>query len=206
VGERTFGSADLAVLALFAGDEPVRYARDRLTASGLDLTLENAAKQLPPGFEGQVVLASQAMTFGVAYGLGWPVSASTRVTSPFGSRIDPVTGRQHVHTGVDLGVPEGTAVHAVAAGVVRRAGEDAVCGRLVVLDHGHGVTTAYCHNSEVKVSAGQTLAAGDVIAWSGNTGRSTGPHLHYQLALLDHPVDPFSFHARPSTTPSGGSL
>ena len=103
-----------------------------------------------------------------------------------------------MHTGVDLSVPTGTAVSAVSAAVVRRASEDAVNGRVLVLDHGRGVTTAYCHNSELLVRPGQRVVRGETLSRSGNTGRSTGPHLHYQLELGAQPVDPLRFRARAS--------
>ncbi|MFP2934140.1 M23 family metallopeptidase, partial [Pyxidicoccus sp. 3LG] len=127
--------------------------------------------------------------------LAWPVHEGARVTSPFGERIHPVLGTRKMHTGVDLGVPTGTAVVAVAEGVVRRASEDAVNGRVLVLDHGRGVTTAYCHNSELVVAVGQRVERGQLVARSGNTGRSTGPHLHYQLELAARPMDPLKFRS-----------
>jgi len=87
-----------------------------------------------------------------------------------------------------------------AGGVVRRASEDDLNGRVLIIDHGRGVTTAYCHNSELDVHVGQVLERGQVISHSGNTGRSTGPHLHYQLELGHAPVDPLLFHARSPST------
>ena len=71
-------------------------------------------------------------------------------------------------------------------------------GRLLILDHGHGVSTAYCHNEKLLVREGEKVHRGQVIALSGATGRVTGPHLHYQLELLGHPVDPLAFRPRPA--------
>ncbi len=130
---------------------------------------------------------------GATYGLMWPVPESTRISSPFGYRTHPTLGTRKLHTGVDLAVPEGTKVHATAEGVVRRASEDQVNGRVVIIDHGRGVSTAYCHNSVLQVSVGQRVRAGEVVALSGSTGRSTGPHLHYQLALGGKPSDPLAW-------------
>ena len=130
---------------------------------------------------------------GTAYGLSWPVAPGTRVSSPFGWRNHPTLGYGKMHTGVDLSVPEGTPVKVVADGIVRRASEDAVNGKVVIVEHGHGVATAYCHNSRLLVVTGQKVTAGDVIADSGTTGRSTGPHVHYQLELGHKPMDPFAF-------------
>jgi len=185
-----------AVLALFAGPELARYAVARAQAEGRVPTLEVLSRQLPPGSAPFFSAASQALMFGTAYALSWPVSPSTRVTSAFGYRTHPTLKTQQLHTGVDLSVPEGTPVKVVADGVVKRASEDAVNGRVIIIDHGRGVTTAYCHNSRLLVTMGQVVSAGQIISESGNTGRSTGPHLHYQVELGRRPVDPFVFRGR----------
>ncbi|GHG92985.1 peptidoglycan DD-metalloendopeptidase family protein [Comamonas sp. JC664] len=188
-----FPGEEARLTALFAGRVPARYALERMQAEGGTPTLERLASQLPPGFEGASVGAAQALALATAFGLAWPVHERARVTSPFGERFHPVLGRRKLHTGVDLGVPVGTSVVAVADGVVRRASEDAVNGRVLVVDHGRGVTTAYCHNSELLVKVGEGVARGQRVALSGNTGRSTGPHLHYQLELAARPMDPLKF-------------
>lgn len=195
-----FVSDEGAVLALFAGPHLARYAVARAHAEGGQPTLEGLARQLPPGSTPLFEAASQALMFGRAWALAWPVSPTTRVSSGFGYRRHPTLLTQHLHTGVDLSVPEGTEVRAVADGVVKRASEDAVNGRVIILDHGRGVTTAYCHNSRLRVTTGQRVAAGQVISESGNTGRSTGPHLHYQLELGRRPIDPFVFKGRRSVS------
>lgn len=187
------GSEDAAVLAFFAGYDTARFATERTRAEGYPLTLERLAMRLPPDGVEALDATSQALLLSTAYRLSWPVPASTRVTSPFGWRNHPILGRQQLHTGVDLSVPEGSDVHATADGTITRVSEDALNGRLVIIDHGRGVTTAYCHNSMFKVTLGQHVKEGDVVALSGNTGRSTGPHVHYQLELAHRPVDPFLF-------------
>lgn len=210
------GSEDAAVLAAFAGFDLASYAAKRARAEGRPLTLETLAQQLPPTEVKALTSASSALMLGTAYGLSWPVAPGTRVSSPFGWRTHPTLGRGQLHTGVDLAVPEGTEVKVTADGVVRRASEDAVNGKVVIVDHGRGVTTAYCHNSNLRVRTGQPVKAGDVIADSGTTGRSTGPHLHYQLELAHTPMDPFAFRgsrplvaevpARPAAPkPEGGT-
>ncbi|WP_141329858.1 M23 family metallopeptidase [Myxococcus sp. AB025B] len=190
-----FPQEEARLAALFVGRVPARYAVERVAAEGSAPTLEALNRQLPPGFEGASVGAAQALALSTTFGLGWPVYESARVTSPFGERHHPVLGTRKLHTGVDLGVPVGTEVSAVAEAVVRRASEDAVNGRVLVLDHGRGVTTAYCHNSELLVRVGEKVTRGQLIARSGNTGRSTGPHLHYQLELASRPMDPLKFRA-----------
>lgn len=187
------GSEDAAVLAVFAGYDVASYATERASSEGRDLRLETLAANLPPGSAKAIDAASTALMLGTAYGLSWPVAPGTRVSSPFGWRQHPILGRGQFHSGVDLAVPEGTTVKAVADGTVRRASEDAVNGRVVIIEHGRGVSTAYCHNSELLVRTGQQVKAGDTIAYSGTTGRSTGPHVHYQLELGHKPMDPFAF-------------
>ncbi len=189
-----------AVLALFAGPELARYAVARAQAEGRAPTLEVLSRQLPPGSTAFFEAASQSLMFGTAYALSWPVAPMTRVSSPFGYRTHPTLRTQQLHTGVDLSVPEGTHVKVVADGVVKRASEDAVNGRVVIIDHGRGVTTAYCHNSRLLVTTGEKVTAGQVISESGNTGRSTGPHLHYQVELGRRPVDPFVFRGRKASS------
>jgi murein DD-endopeptidase MepM/ murein hydrolase activator NlpD len=191
-----FPQDEARLTAVFAGRVPARYAVERVVAEGGTPSLERLARQLPPGFEDATGAAAQALALATAFGLAWPVPEHTPVSSPFGYRLHPVLGTRKLHTGVDLSVREGTEVHAVADGTVRRASEDGVNGRVLIIDHGRGVTTAYCHNSELLVRPGQRVARGEPIARSGNTGRSTGPHLHYQLELSAQPVDPFRFRPR----------
>lgn len=133
------------------------------------------------------------LALATALDLRWPVEGKPRVTSPFGWRRHPVLGTQRLHEGLDIGVPEGTPVFAAAPGKVSRAREDGVSGLHVILDHGHGVTTAYCHGSALDVSAGASVQSGGRLLASGNTGRSTGPHLHFGLRMGGRPVDPRPF-------------
>jgi murein DD-endopeptidase len=193
---RDFPDEDSRLAALFAGPVPTRYALARLAAEGDAPSLARIARQLPPGFEEATGAAAQTLALSTAFGLAWPVPEHTRISSPFGYRTHPVLGTRKLHTGVDLAVREGSEVLAVADGVVLRASEDGVNGRVLIVDHGRGVTTAYCHNSELLVAVRQRVRRGELIARSGSTGRSTGPHLHYQLALSSQPVDPLRFRPR----------
>ena len=115
------------------------------------------------------------------------------MTSPFGSREDPFLERMAFHPGVDLRAARGTAVHATGAGRVTHAGPDAGYGNMVEIDHGDGVSSRYGHLSRVLVNVGEQVATGEVIGETGSTGRSTGPHLHYEVRLDGHPVDPERF-------------
>lgn len=120
-----------------------------------------------------------------ASGLIWPVSGP--VTSPFGERW----GR--MHDGIDIGVPEGTPIHAAAAGRVIYCGWEEGYGNFTVIDHGGGIATAYAHQSQIAVSCGQDVAQGQVIGYSGNTGHSTGPHLHFEVRVNGSAVDPMGY-------------
>ena len=195
------GSPDAAALALFCGEETARYA---LEHAGAQPRLIDFARALPPS-RGCVSQAAQATMLGGAYALAWPMPESVRITSPFGMREHPVLGGRRLHAGVDLGAARGTAVRAAADGTVRRASSDGVNGRILVLDHGGGVVTLYCHNDELLVGDGERVRRGQIIARSGNTGRSTGPHLHYQLDLAGEPVDPLRFRAQHPKTAAGAS-
>jgi murein DD-endopeptidase MepM/ murein hydrolase activator NlpD len=117
--------------------------------------------------------------------LSWPVSGP--VTSGFGIRW----GR--MHEGIDIAVGQGTPVHAAGAGTVIYAGWMEGYGNLVVIDHGNGLSTAYGHNSALASSVGQALSAGQVIAYSGSTGHSTGPHVHFEVRVNGSAVDPLGY-------------
>lgn len=198
----SYGGVDGAVLALFAGEAAARFAHDRALAAGGDTDLDALARALPPGYGHAVERAREVLALGLAWDLRWPVAEDTRVSSPFGWRVHPTLGTRRFHTGVDLAVPVGSEVRAAASGVVRRASEDAVNGKVLVLDHGRGVTTAYCHNDALAVRVGDRVTEGQVVARSGNTGRSTGPHLHYQLELRGEPVDPLAIRRRATSPPT----
>ncbi|MBJ6723086.1 M23 family metallopeptidase [Geomesophilobacter sediminis] len=103
------------------------------------------------------------------------------ITSGYGWRHDPIDGGIRHHSGVDIAVPSGTPVKAIAGGKVVFSGARGGYGNLVVIDHGDGTQSLYGHNSELNVHVGEKVAAGEVVALSGSTGRSTGPHLHFEL-------------------------
>ena len=114
-----------------------------------------------------------------------------RVTSEFGSRIDPISHRLKNHTGMDMTVPTGTPIRAALPGTVTVSKYNAGgYGYYVMIDHGSGLATLYGHCSSLLVQAGQTVEAGDIIALSGSTGRSTGPHLHFEVRVHGERTDP----------------
>lgn len=118
----------------------------------------------------------------------WPVRGW--VTSPFGSRISPITGKIQFHEGMDIAAQIGTPVFATADGVVIKAGSEASYGDMVELSHGYGLKTIFGHNSRLNVKPGQHVKRGDIIAYVGDTGSSTGPHLHYEVRVNGLPVNP----------------
>ena len=122
--------------------------------------------------------------------LRMPLSGDPSVTSPFGYRADPFLGRPALHPGVDLAESFGAEIHAAAAGRVVHAGPAGGYGNMVEIDHGNGLVTRYAHMSETLVEEGQEVDKGAILGRLGSTGRSTGPHLHYEVRVDGEPVDP----------------
>ena len=121
----------------------------------------------------------------------WPVNGV--VTSPYGYRTHPIFGTTIYHSGIDIGVDYGTPVHAADGGVVVEAGWISGYGYAVIIDHGNGLSTLYGHNQELAVSEGQSVSQGQVIAYAGSTGNSTGPHVHFEVRANGDPVDPSAY-------------
>jgi murein DD-endopeptidase MepM/ murein hydrolase activator NlpD len=121
----------------------------------------------------------------------WPVNG--RLGGYFGKRTDPLNGMGAFHTGVDIPAAMGTGVRAAGDGVVIRAERSGGYGRLVVIDHGGGITTYYGHMSKMEVVAGQEVRRGQIIGAVGNSGRVTGTHLHYEVRQGGSPVNPYIF-------------
>jgi murein DD-endopeptidase MepM/ murein hydrolase activator NlpD len=115
-----------------------------------------------------------------------------RVTSPFGWRPDPFNGRVKFHAGLDIRSAYGSDVRAAGSGTVAFAGEQSGYGLTVVIDHGDGLQTRYAHLSSLAVHEGDTVESGEVVARSGNSGRSTGPHLHFEVRKDGRAIDPAS--------------
>jgi murein DD-endopeptidase MepM/ murein hydrolase activator NlpD len=118
----------------------------------------------------------------------WPVLGM--MTGSFGERLDPFSGEGAFHTGVDISAPYGADVHATADGIVESADNRSGYGRVVIVDHGFGVTTWYGHLSGFKSSPGAHVKRGDVIGRVGVSGRSSGPHVHYEVRMYGAPVNP----------------
>lgn len=117
-----------------------------------------------------------------------------RVASGFGYRIDPIYKTVKRHAGLDFSAPQGTPIYATADGVVRLAGNTGNgYGNHVIINHGYGYETLYGHQYRIKVKVGQRVKRGELIGWVGSTGKSTGPHVHYEVRKNKHPMDPVYF-------------
>ncbi len=115
------------------------------------------------------------------------------ISSGFGRRRDPFTGRMSRHEGVDFSARKGSKVYATADGIVRKAGYERGYGYTIEIDHGNGIITRYAHNAKLLVRRGQKVKRGDVIAYVGSSGRSTAPHLHYEVRVNGVPRNPLKF-------------
>ena len=173
------------------GDEEFRQlfaswqSMDRRGASTTNLVssaMPNRTAGVIPGFAPQTVSIPSLI----------PVDG-VKLTSDFGMRWHPVLGGRHQHKGVDLGAPIGTPIHAAADGMVSRADWFSSYGLYVSLEHGGNIETRYGHMSRLAVAAGQMVHKGDVIGYVGTTGRSTGPHLHYEVRIAGEAVNPIPY-------------
>ncbi|CAM4304394.1 murein hydrolase activator EnvC [Paenibacillus alkaliterrae] len=127
--------------------------------------------------------------------LGMPIKSSYRLTSNFGTRIHPISGKRHTHTGIDFAAPQGTSIYAAEDGIVIVAQTMSGYGNTVIIDHGNGLWTLYAHirNGGIKVDKGDSVKKGGKIAEVGSTGNSTGPHLHFEVRKNEVPINPSSY-------------
>lgn len=121
----------------------------------------------------------------------WPTEGW--VTSEFGYRRSPFTDRREMHKGLDIAGPVGTPIYSTANGRVLSSGRDGAYGLTVTVDHGAGIVTLYAHMQRLVVESGQEVSRGELLGYMGNTGRTTGPHLHYEVRLNGIPVDPLRY-------------
>lgn len=158
------------------------------------LETEQRLRQTESSFEKlethYLALTERALTR--AYPQGYPVKNGW-ISSKFGVRADPFNGQMAIHNGVDFAGKEGSAIVAVAPGVVIRAGSYSGYGQLVELDHGNNYVTRYGHNRQLLVRPGQRVSKGQVLAEMGSSGRSTGPHLHFEVLYGGRFMDPMQF-------------
>jgi murein DD-endopeptidase MepM/ murein hydrolase activator NlpD len=139
---------------------------------------------LSPSFAGDWTVLADAPSL-------WPLEG--RIGSSFGQRQDPINGEGAFHSGIDIDAPTGSPVRAAADGNVTDASMNAGYGREIIIDHGHDVMTIYGHLSAMAVVAGQHVIRGQVIGYVGQSGRATGPHLHYEVRVHKVPVNPYKY-------------
>jgi murein DD-endopeptidase MepM/ murein hydrolase activator NlpD len=200
-----------------AGLEPGEFNFNVPPALGGPLmTSQDDARELIPALEGELFALSTALddrevqldilseliqseqVKSDATPAGRPI-LSGWLSSRYGSRIDPFSGKKAWHEGIDFAGREGAQIVAVASGVVSWSGERAGYGKMVEVAHGDGVITRYAHNQENRVKVGDMVRRGDVVALMGNSGRSTGPHVHFEVHKNGRPVDPASYlHRTPN--------
>ncbi len=155
--------------------------RNEAISGRISRAVENG---LAPGFVGDWTTLADAPDL-------WPVMG--RVGSSFGEREDPINGEGAFHPGIDIDAPSGTPVRATADGDVAAAGWERGYGREITLNHGHEISTLYGHLSSIAVIPGQHVVEGQIIGYVGDSGRSTGPHLHYEVRVHNVPVNPHKY-------------
>lgn len=173
-----------------AKQELIKIQSDRIKLEKALEELEATSKEIEDAIKKD---QQQSVVRGVL-GTGkmlWP--ARGRITSKFGWRYHPVIKKKKYHNGLDIAVPSGTPVLAADSGVVLVSGWRGGYGNFVALDHGNGISTCYGHNSKLLVKAGEKVIKGQTIAYSGNTGLSTGPHLHFEVRINGAPVNPIPY-------------
>jgi murein DD-endopeptidase MepM/ murein hydrolase activator NlpD len=147
--------------------------------------LEDKLAAVRKGVEGRQALAAALPRL-------WPLTSGW-LSSSFGARRDPLTGEADYHTGVDISASRGSPVFATADGVIQSADFNGNYGKCVEVGHGYGITTRYGHLATYTVTVGQRVKRGDVIGYVGSTGRTTGPHLHYEILMNRRPFNPLRF-------------
>lgn len=163
-------------------DESVDELQQQINALLVDIELRRQSQEDVRNLLNDQVSLSRATP------KGWPTKGW--ITSYFGKRKSPFSGRRVMHEGLDIAANTGTPVVATADGVITKVGYEPGYGKVVTIDHGYGYRTIFGHNSKILVKSGQRIRRGDRIALVGNTGRSTGPHVHYELRLNGVPIDP----------------
>lgn len=182
--------AEAAERRAYTADLKRRISRQRMLWEQALAELEQNSREVEALLRRLQSLGISKQPFGrpFAGGLIRPVSGG--VISGFGYRLHPIFRARKMHTGVDLRARYDTPIHAAAAGVVVHSGRWGGYGNCVIIDHGSGVATLYAHCSSLGVSAGREVKQGQVIAWVGSTGLSTGPHLHFEVRHNGRPVNP----------------
>lgn len=183
---------DTLLAELEAGGESVGYGGPMLPVVPDDLP-DGVAWAEAVEVVGWADRAAALRDLANALPIGQPVRDDFRLSSNFGYRRDPFTRRSSRHTGLDMAAPTGTPIYVTAPGTVIDAGRRGAYGYMVEVEHAFGLTTRYAHLSVISVAAGQQVGYGDQVGLMGSTGRSSGPHLHYEVRVRDEPRNPIGF-------------
>ena len=183
-----------------AADIISRLNRDTEEAKQMQAAYEKAEKEFEDRLNHIIEELEKQAAAGLADGpYVWPcLETRNRLSSYFGDRPDPFTGKPSYHNGIDIPSASGEPIFASNNGVVVEAGNHLTYGFYILLSHGDGITTLYAHNSELEVVVGQVVKKGEVIAKAGSTGKSTGPHCHFEMRIGGKRVDPLE-----TTNPHG---
>lgn len=192
---RAVATAATPVLANSSPDSSAGW-NQQAYAKSLDAFTELRAEAMTGRIDSQFGFRARAF---IPYAVGapgstpslWPVIG--RLTSSFGERLDPFNGEGAFHAGLDIAAPYGTPIRAPADGIIVKAGPANGYGREMIIDHGGGITTLYGHLSAFAVVPGQSVKQGQIIGYVGSAGRSTGPHLHYEVLINNMPVNPHKY-------------
>lgn len=205
--DEKLSQADALVDEIAAKEDEYQHAIKELEAAAAEVDKLVAAKQA----EYERLISSGKITIDAGSGFMWPLSGYTTLSSLFGPRIHPVTGKPGNHTGIDIPAPKGTSILASRGGVVitskMGSGSDWSYGNYVVISHGDGTSTLYAHMNSRAVKEGDVVKQGQTIGYVGTTGRSTGYHLHFEVRKNGTRVDPVDYF--PSMTlyvRSGGQV
>lgn len=160
----------------------------------LQAKIEEYEKELKQVEEEILLLTTANLGNGYEGGImAWPVPGYTRITSEFAMRLHPILHVYKLHTGIDIGAPLGANFVAASDGVVIKAGLNGAYGKMVIIDHGGGITTLYAHGSEILVTVGQQVKRGEPVLKVGSTGYSTGPHAHFEVRVNGEYVQPLDY-------------
>ncbi len=187
-------SVDMSARELF---DSAKGATQDVMSSVIQPTEEPSTTEEIPDGEGGEDAEQEGSAVAVMASLGKNQKITTplhgRITSRYGYRTNPISGKYGLHTGVDIAADEGTGIVAAYNGVVKDTGYGEKKGNFVLMEHTDGTQTLYCHCSEVLVTEGSVIRAGELIALVGNTGWSTGPHLHFEIRIDGSSVDPLNY-------------
>jgi murein DD-endopeptidase MepM/ murein hydrolase activator NlpD len=177
-------------------EEKIRLDADMTEIESILGVLSDLPEDMEPSDRSALLKAATVQRLFLLHSIpnGLPIKG-TRIGSGFGSRVNPVTRQRSVHNGLDFPAARGTPVYATADGIVEKSGYDhgSGFGNLIILQHNFGFKTYYAHLQKTEVESSQYVHKGQLIGYSGNTGRSTGPHLHYEVRHLYSPLDPKHF-------------